>query len=178
MNKKQKSLTNKGFSHDSQSPALSTRVGGTAPTFAAMNGGIFGLRFATNNEAHGSFQLPHSAIPGGELRLHVHFRFANGSAPVAAATIIWSVEYEVAAVNASFGAVDTRSATYIIGAADSNKHLVQALYTATLPSPAQSAIVNFRIYRSGGTSAVDPFLLSIDGHYQQGSYWTTDEYPA
>ena len=163
---------------DSQSPALSTRVGGTAPAFAAMNGGIYGLQFGVNEEVHGSIQLPHSAIPGGELRLHVHFRFANGSAPVVGETVIWTIEYEIGAVNAAFSATDTRSGTYQIVAGDANKHLVQAIYTVTMASPAQSNILNFRAYRSGGTSVVEPFLLSVDGHFQQGSYGTTAEYPA
>lgn len=162
---------------DSQSPALSTRVGGTAPGFAAMNGGIYGIQFATGEECHGSIQLPHSAIPGGELRMHVHFRFANGSSPVVGETVIWSLEYEIAAVNGSFGATDTRSGTYTIVTGDANKHLVQAIHTVTMASPAQSNIVTFRVYRSGGTSSVEPFLLSVDGHFQQGSYGTTAEYP-
>lgn len=164
--------------NDSQSPALSTRVGGTAPAFAAMNGGIYGVQFGVNEEVHGSLQLPHSAIPGGELRLHVHFRFKNGDSPVENKTVIWSAEYEVAAVGGSFGSTATQSGTYTIGAADANKHLVQAIYIITMPSPAQSAIVNFRVYRSGGDSAVEPFLMSVDGHFQQGSYGTSAEYPA
>lgn len=161
---------------DSQSPALASRVGGTAPTFAAMNGGIYGLRFATGEEVHGSFQLPHSAIPGGELRLHVHFTFAT--LPTNTQTVIWGLEYSVAAVNTAFPAPSTATGTYTIGAAETLKHCVQAITTATLPSPAQSAIVMFRVYRSGGTSTVQPFLLSIDGHFEQGSFGTTQEYPA
>ncbi len=35
-----------------------------------------------------------------------------------------------------------------------------------------------RAYRSGGTSTVEPFLLSVDGHFQQGQYGTEAEYPA
>jgi hypothetical protein len=143
-----------------------------------MNGGIYGINFATNDEVHGSIQLAHSAIPGGELRLHVHFRFANGSSPVAGETVIWSIEYEIAAVTASFGTASTQSGTYTIQSGDANKHLVQAIHTVTMPSPAQSCIVNFRCYRSGGTSTVKPYLLSVDGHFQQGSYGTTAEYPA
>jgi len=163
---------------DSQSPALSTRVGATAPPFAAMNGGIYGISFATNDEVHGSVQMAHSAISGGELRWHVHFRFANGSSPVAGATVIWSVEYEIAGVWESFGSTATQSGTYTIQTGDANKHLVKGITTITLPTVAESAICNFRMYRSGGTSAVAPFLLSADGHFQQGNYGTETEYPS
>lgn len=162
--------------NDSQSPALATRAGGTAPTFAAVNGGIFALRFATNDEVHGSLQLPHSAIPGGELRLHVHFTTAT--APTSTETVIWGLEYAQAGVDGTFAAPTTVTATYTYADTTARKHRVLALTTATMPSPAQSSIVIFRAYRSGGTSAVEPFLLSVDGHFQQGSYGTTAEYPA
>lgn len=161
---------------DSQSPALSDRVGGTAPNFAAMNGGIYGIQFATNEEVHGSFQLPHSAIPGGELRLHVHFTTAT--APVAGTTVIWSVGYSIAGVNGTFPATATEAGTYTFADTTALVHRVQAIKTITLPSPAQSSILIFRAFRSGGDSALEPFLLSIDGHFQQGSYGTTAEYPA
>ena len=163
--------------NDSQSPALATRAGGTAPTFAAVNGGIFALRFATNDEVHGSLQLPHSAIPGGELRLHVHFTTAT--APTSTETVIWSMEYSIAAVNGTFPAPSTVTGTYTFADTTALVHRVQALTAVvTMPSPAQSSIVMFRCYRSGGTSGVAPFLLSADGHFQQGSYGTTAEYPA
>lgn len=164
--------------NDSQSPALSARAGATAPPFAAMNGGIFGVSFRTNDEIHGSIQLPHSALTGGsELRMHVHFTFAAAAAPVVGETVIWALEWDMAGVNGLFGATDTRTGTYIIAANAANRHLVQAIHTVIMPSPAQSAILRFRLYRSGGTSIVVPFLLSVDGHFQQASMGTTAEYP-
>ena len=161
---------------DSQSPALSARVGGTAPAFAAMNGGIYGIQFGTGEGIHGSFQLPHSAIPGGELRLHVHFTPAT--APTATQTVIWGVEYSIAGVNGTFAAPTTVTGTYTYTATTALVHHVQALTTATMPSPAQSCIVMMRAYRSGGTSPVEPFLLSVDGHFQQAQLGTEAEYPA
>ena len=161
---------------DSQSPALTTRVGGTAPAFAAMNGGVYGIQFGVNEEVHGSFQLPHSAIPGGELRLHVHFTTAT--APTAGTTIIWSIEYSIAGVDGTFPGTATEAGTYTYADTTALKHRVQAIKTITMPSPAQSSILMFRAFRSGGDSAVEPFLLSVDGHFQQGSFGTTAEYPA
>lgn len=161
---------------DSASPGLSLRVGGTAPNFAAITGGVYGIQFASGEEAHGSIQLPHSAIPGGELRMHVHFTTA--AAPTVGETIIWSLEYSIAGVNGTFPATDTRSGTYTFDDTTALVHRVQAIYTVTMPSPAQSSIIIFRVYRSGGTSALEPFLLSADGHFSQGSFGTTLEYPS
>lgn len=161
---------------DTQSPALAARVGGTAPTFTAMNGGIYGIQFGTGEAIHGSFQLPHSAIPGGELRLHVHFTTAT--APTVAQTVIWGVEYSIAGVNGTFAAPSTQTGSYAFPDTTALVHRVQAITTITMPSPAQSCILMFRAYRSGGTSAVEPFLLSVDGHFEQGSIGTLAEYPA
>lgn len=162
--------------NDTQSPAMSARVGGTAPAFAAMNGTIFGIRFAAGEEIHSSVQLPHSAIPAGELRLHVHFTTAG--AVTVGETVIWGLEYSIAGVNGTFAAPTTVTGTYTYTATTALVHHVQALTTATMPSPAQSCIAMFRAYRSGGTSAVEPFLLSVDGHFQQAQYGTELEYPA
>lgn len=162
--------------NDSQSPAMSTRPGGTAPTLAALNGSINGDKFSDNDEVHGSFQLAHSAIPGGELRLHVHFTTA--AAVTIGETETWSMEYAIAAVNGTFPATTTVTGTYTYADTTALKHRVLALTTVTMPSPAQSSIVMFRVYRNAaGTSAVRPFLLSVDGHFQQGSYGTSAEYP-
>lgn len=161
--------------NDSQSPAMSARVGGTAPAFAAMNGAIYGIQFGTGEEIHSSVQLPHSAIPGGELRLHIHFTTAT--APTVGQTVIWGINYSIAGVNGTFPAPTTATGTYTFADATALVHRVQAITTATMPSPAQSCITMFRAYRSGGTSTVEPFLLSVDGHFQQGQYGTEAEYP-
>lgn len=161
---------------DSQTPAMSTRPGGTAPLLTTLNGNINGDRFSDNDEVHGSFQMAHSAIPGGELRVHVHFTTAT--AVTIGQTEAWSVEYSMAAVNGVFPATSTVTGTYTYADTDALKHRVLAITTVTMPSPAQSSILMFRVYRnSSGTSAVLPFLLSVDGHFQQGSVGTTAEYP-
>lgn len=57
--------------NDSQSPAMSARVGGTAPGFAAMNGTIYGIQFESTQrriekEEHpmGDFRFPTNGQPG------------------------------------------------------------------------------------------------------------------
>lgn len=161
---------------DSQTPALATRPGGSAPKFIALNGGIFGDRYGNGDEAHGSFQMPHSAIGGGELRLHVHFTTA--AAITVGQTFIWGLEYSFAGVNDVFPATATVSPAYVIPDVTALRHRVHPLVTITLPTPAASCILMFRVFRTAGTSAVQTYLLSIDGHFQQGQYGTEPEYPS
>lgn len=166
-------LTQAGEWTDSQSPALAARVGGTAPNFAALAGGIYALRFGAGESIHSSIQLPHSAT-GTELRMHVHFTF--NAAPTAGQTVIWGLEYTIAGINDVFPAVGTQTGTYTIAGDENLKHCVQSIYAVPLPGNAVSAIIVFRAYRSGGTSTVEPFLLSVDGHFQQGNYGTEAEF--
>lgn len=170
-----------GFTwNDSQSPALSDRVGGTAPNFTAMNGTVYGIQFGAGEEVHGSIQLPHSYA--GETDLQPHFHFVFGAAPTAGETVIWAIDYAIAPVNGVFtGAVTLASSTYTITANDAANPLThRVIGTPTAISGVgqrESSILMFRAYRSGGDSSVEPFLLSIDLHFQQGNFGTAEEYP-
>lgn len=166
-------LTQAGEWTDSQAPAVSARLGVAAPTFTAVVGGVYALRFATGDEVHGSIQLPHS-VTGTELRMHVHFTFA--AATTAAQTVIWGLEYSIAPINGTFPATGTQTGTYILDGTENLKHCVQGIFAVPLPASPVSAIILFRAYRAGGTSAVPPFLLSVDGHFQQGNYGTETDF--
>lgn len=170
--------------NDSQSPALSTRVGGTAPAFRAVRGGIYGICFATGEETHTSIQFSHSYIAGSPFRPHVHFTFADTDTPVAGETVIWSMEYSFAAVNAQYSAAATVAFnTYLITAEDvahklDPHHRIVGMAEVAAPTFGESGIVKGRIFRSGGTSAVEPCLDSFDIHHQSNKRGTVAEYPA
>lgn len=161
---------------DSQAPAASLRVGGTAPAFAAFRNGIYAYYFGTNEEVHGSIQLPHDYIAGSTLRPHVHFSFATN--PAAAATVIWGLEYSICSVNGVYAASTTVTATYTAAGDEAFKHCVLGFGDVTGTGLRESCIMLARIYRSGGTSAPEPALLSFDIHYQRGNFGTVDEYPS
>lgn len=159
---------------DSMAPAYGLRTGGTAPTFAAMKGNIYGYRFDTNDEMHGCIQLPHQTVNDPEIRLHCHFMFA--ATTTNAATVIFSVEWMWATPTGTFSSPATSSATHTISGDENNKHNIINILTTTLTGAGPSSLVVFRIYRSGGTSAVHPFFLSIDAHFQRGRFGSVNEY--
>lgn len=160
---------------DSQAPALSLRVGGTAPTFDALVGSVWTYFFASGEEMHGSIQLSHKYIPGSALRPHVHFTFKT--APTVGETVEWGLELIAADVFATFpGASTTTTALYTITASNQLKHILLSLPEISGTGLDRSSILLFRLFRSGGSSSVEPALLSFDMHFQQGSYGTETEY--
>lgn len=159
---------------DSQFPAIELRVGGTAPTFAAFRDGIYALFFATGEEAHGSLQLTHQYITGSTLRPHIHFSFVTS--PTAADTVIWGLEYSICSVNGVFGASTTVTTTYTAAGSEAFKHCVASFGDLAGTNLRESAIMVFRVFRSGGTSAQEPALLSFDVHYQKGNFGTVTEF--
>lgn len=161
---------------DSQAPATSLRVGGSAPNFAAFRNGIYAFYFGTGEGVHGSIQLPHDYIAGSAIRPHVHFSFATN--PTAAQTVIWGLEYSVCSVNGVFAAATTVTATYISAGDEAFKHCVVGFGDVAGTGLKESCIFIFRLYRSGGTSTPEPVLISFDCHYQRGNFGTVDEYPA
>lgn len=159
---------------DSMAPAYGLRVGGSQPTFAVLKGNIYGYRFATNDEMHGCIQLPHQTVDNPEIRLHCHFTF--NATTTNGATVILEVEYIWATPNGTFTAPATSSATHTISGDEDNKHKILTVLTATLTGAGPSSMIVFRLRRSGGTSAVNPFLLSVDAHYQKGRYGSVNEF--
>jgi hypothetical protein len=149
-----------------------------------VRGGIYGITFATGEETHASIQFSHAYIAGTAFRPHIHFTFADSDTPVAGETVIWSIEYSFAAVNARYSAAVTAPfATYLIVADDvtykaNPYHRVVGMGDVAAPTFKESGIIKGRIFRSGGTSSVEPVLDSWDCHHQQGNYGTFDEYPA
>lgn len=163
---------------DSQSPANAFKTGVTTPTLTAIFTNISGLSYALNDLGHFAIQLPHSIAPGSDLRIHCHFTFP--SQPTAGRKVRWELYYSVGDINAAFGAESTAQyGEYTIQAADNKYHRVQALATATASASPQSNAIIGRIKRvasTGTESDVDPILLFVDAHFQQGPEGTNDEF--
>lgn len=164
--------------NDSMSPAYSLPNGGTSPTLTAITTNISGLGYGVNDLGHFAIQMPHSCAPGSDLRLHCHFTFPTQ--PTAGRTVRWEVYYSVGDINAAFGAESAvQHGEYTVQASDALIHRVQAICTATAPATPQSCILIGRIRRvasTGTESDVEPILLAVDCHFQQGPYGTQTEF--
>lgn len=166
--------------NDSQVPPMSARNGASAPAFAAVTGGIYGIEFGIDEAVHGTLQLSHNYARGTALKPHWHFCFAE--APTSGQTVVWGVEYTIASVNSTYAATSTiLASTYTITSSDAATYPIHRIIGSTDEiggsGLTESAIMLFRCYRSTGTSAIEPFLIGFDLHYQQGEFGTFDEYP-
>ena len=163
---------------DSMTPANNLPNGVTSPALTAIFTNISGMAYALNDLGHFAIQLPHSCAPGSDLRVHCHFTFP--SQPTAGRTVRWECYYSVGDINAAFGAESAAQyGEYTIQAADNKYHRVQALFTATAPATPQSCAIIGRIKRvasTGTESDVDPILLFVDAHFQQGPVGTQTEF--
>lgn len=163
---------------DSSSPANNLPNGGTAPVLTAITTNISGMSYAVNDLGHFAIQLPHSIAPGSDLRIHCHFTFP--SQPTAGRTVRWELIYSVGAINGAFGAESAAQfGEYTIVAADNKYHRVQSLATATASATPQSNAIIGRIRRVASTgveSDVNPILLFVDAHFQQGPFGTQGEF--
>lgn len=164
--------------NDSQSPAYSLPNGGTSPTLTAITTNISGLSYGLNDLGHFAIQMPHSVAPGSDLRVHVHFTFPTQ--PTAGYKLRWEVFFSVGAINAAFGAESAAQyGEYTVQASDALIHRVQSICTVTAPTPPQSCILIGRIRRVASTGTecdVEPILLALDAHFQQGPVGTQTEF--
>lgn len=164
--------------NDSSSPAGTLPNGATAPILRAITTNISGMAYALNDLAHFAIQLPHNIAPGSDLRIYCHFTFP--SQPTAGRTVRWELYYSVGDINGVFAAESAvQHGEYTIAATDNKYHRVQALATvATSASPQSNAIIGRirRVASTGTESDVDPILLFVDAHYQQGPVGTDGEF--
>lgn len=164
--------------NDSSTPAASLPNGVTAPKLTAITTNISGMAYAVNDLGHFAIQLSHNAAPGSDLRIHCHFTFP--SQPTAGRTVRWELYYSVGDINGAFGAESAAQyGEYTIQASDNKYHRVQALATVTASASPQSNAIIGRIRRVASTgveSNVDPILLFVDAHHQQGPFGTVGEF--
>ena len=148
-------------------PGLALRGGGSAPTFAAFQGGIYALRFdaGSANEAHGSVELQHDYKEGTDLILHVHWApsTTNGG------NIVWGAEYSVAPAGTTYPATTTQAGTPTAAPGVAKRHAMYDIVTISGTGLKIGAVLIFRIYRqNGGTDTFtgNAFLLSAGVHYE------------
>lgn len=163
---------------DSMTPAASLPNGATAPDLTAITTNVSGMAYKVNDLGHFAIQLPHTCAPLSDLRVHCHFTFP--SQPTAGRTVRWECYYTVGDINGAFGAESAAQyGEYTIQASDNKMHRVQWLFTAAASATPQSNAILGRIRRvasTGTESDVNPILLFVDAHFQQGAFGTQGEF--
>lgn len=135
---------------------------------AGGSNGIWGWHFDVGEFAPlVSQQLPHrAAASGAAMEPHVHWAWVT--APAVGETVIWTVEFTIASIDAAYGANTTAlTGTYTATAADVVRRHVLVALTPTIAVPASpiSAIAHVSIGRAG-SHAHEVFLGGFDLHYQ------------
>ena len=186
--------TGKGFLVDVDSPGYGWRdLTGSVnidannavnrPTYSSFINGIKAWQFEINDEVQMQFHIPHDWAPGTDMYLHTHW--AHNSATTPTGSITWSFDSTFAKGfnQQSFPTTVTAEATASI-AVPQYRHMVSEtqlsgsgvglLNTSSLEI---DGVILTRVKLSANNSAVEPFLLFCDIHYQSTNIGTKNRAP-
>jgi hypothetical protein len=159
-------------------PGSFDRPGISDPTFVAKTPGggattTYLCQFDVGNLASFSVQIPHSYIPGEDIKAHVHWTPAErGAAEGASATVGWKVDYSWANINGAFGAMATVDLSDACDGIDW-QHQMTSDITITGTSKGISSMLVCNIKRTDtgtddtwatNTSGNRPIFLEMDFH--------------
>lgn len=173
---------------------IARNSGGTAPQLSTFRGGqIQEYSFAANDVIGFSFHMPHDYAPGTDVYLHVHWSH-NGTA--ISGNMVWTyyASYAKGHNQANFPAEVTGPITYAttnIATTPQYRHRIDEIQlSAASPSASQLdtddlevdglilvQLVATTIPTITGGSPNEPFLLTVDIHYQANYIGTKNKAP-
>lgn len=167
---------------DSQSAVIYMKVGGTALTLDAFNGGIYQYRFDLNDEIHSQIQLSHRYQVNSAIHLHIHL--ANKAAVGSTAYNVGiEVEYMWGSIGSVFPAASTLTTvdcSFQNASALTHKVFEIADLTPGTGQGSISSILLLRIKRvAGSTESLagnNIFILGVDVHTEQDTLGSRQEY--
>jgi len=143
------------------------KPGNTPPTFSAIIGGIYGLRFNSGvaDEVHGAFELPHDYKEGSALVVHCHWSptTTNGG------NIVFGFEYSLGQLGAVLTNALTPTSTPEAAPGVINRLVRTDIATLVGTNFIIGNIIAFRFYRQkAGTDTFtgNAFVHSIGIHYE------------
>lgn len=161
-----------------------TRVGTTAPSFAAFgpSGSLKTLRFEAghHDEVHFEIQMPHAWKEGTPIHPHVHWTPVSATA----GNVVWELEYAWANINGTFGAPSNMASDPTAAGGTAWVHKMTDLKSGGLDyivgtGKTISSMLVCRLHRNAGagsdTLAADVAFLEIDFHYQVDSMGSREE---
>lgn len=168
-------------------------IGAGAPTLAAIRGNVRGFRYTAGDDGDIIFHVPHDYMPGSDMYLHMHWTH-NGTAISGSMAVTFYSTYAKGHQQASFIAEKTLTITdgsLSIGTAPQYHHRITEAQFST-PGGSSSMldtdaievdgliVVHYDVTTiptiSGGTET-EPFILTVDIHYQSNSIATPNKSP-
>lgn len=162
-------------------------TGSNDPSWASYITNIRQWQFAVNKEIWVEYHMPHDLVPATDLHLHVHW--SHNSASVTTGSVTWGFDFTYAKGfdQAAFGAT-TNTTVQQNGSTTQYQHMIaEVQITAASPSGSQinnnvlevDGLLIVRAYLSANTlsAATDPFIHSIDVHYQSTNLATKAKAP-
>jgi len=147
------------------------RDGVPAPTWANIAVGRL-PGFVGGDVMQGVVEVPEGYVEDGEWYGEAVFTFA--AATTAGEVFTWALQMTEAGPQEQFFATLLITTSYATGAGDDSRQCV-----ARFPAPAQKmnplTLISFRIYRSGGATSVDPYLLGVRWVYQKQKFGLEEE---
>jgi hypothetical protein len=162
-------------------------AGGNNPTSATYIGNIKQYQFATSDECTIEFHLPHDYVVGSHIYIHAHW--SHNSASVSTGGITWDIEatYSKGHGQAAFSSPITLSLSQTASTTQYHHHLIEAQFSTTGGSsstlnttnlePDGLILVRCVLASNTMSAATDPFLHSVDIHYQTTGLDTKNRSP-
>lgn len=163
-------------------------AGGTTPSWNVFRDGIRLYQFTVNDECWHVFHMPHDWVPGTDIHIHAHW--AHASASVTSGGVSWAFEATWARGfdQAAYGATVTATATQTASTTQYQHMVAEVQLTAASPSVNQidtdlietDGLFLVRTYLSANTmnGTPEPFLLTVDLHYQSTNMATPNKAPS
>lgn len=170
-------------------PVTAVANGGIAPSWAAVLGSLRAWQFTVNDEIQYIFHVPHDYVPGTDLYVHAHWCHpvtgVTGGAVTFSVTTSVAKGFDQAAFPAGKTVTITQNASPV-----QYRHMVAegAITTATaggtatlhdraLIEPDAIILMRFQVTANTMTGTPEPFVLSVDIHYQSSNLGTKQKAP-
>jgi hypothetical protein len=167
-------------------------VGATDPAFNTYRGNIRGYQFAVNDEVWNVFHIPHDYVPGSDLFIHCHW--SHAATTVTGGSVTWGFDITSARGHNQEAFAASVNPTVAQNASTTQyQHMIaEVQFSAGSPSATQinnstiepDSLVLVRTYLSANAMTVsgggvpDPFLHTVDIHYQSTGIGTKQKAPA
>lgn len=159
-------------------------VGSADPTWNVYRGNIRQYQFATTNEVALVFHIPHDYVPGSDLFVHAHWSLATGGV---SQTCTWGFDasYAKGHQQAAFSAPVTVLASQA-SSTTQYQHMIAEVQLSNAGGTGGlldtslievDGLVIIRAFLSANTGGTDPFLHTVDIHYQSTNIGTKNKAP-
>jgi hypothetical protein len=170
---------------------ISRGVGATDPAFSTYIGNIKQYQFAVNDEVWNVFHIPHDYLPGSDLYIHAHW--SHNATTVTGGSVTWGWDVSSAKGHNQAAFIATVNPTILQNASTTQyQHMIaEVQLSAGSPSASQinnstiepDSLIICRTYLSAngmtvsGGGVPDPFLHTVDLHYQSTGIGTKAKAP-